>query len=321
MKRSYVSFLAALGLFAALLLRSGAARAGAAEGLRLWGEILVPSLLPFFAAAGLLQRMGLTERLGQLLSPALGRLFRLSGVGCGVFLLGLTGGYPMGAAAAAEAVETGRMGKEEAERLLFFSDNTGPAFAVGAVGTGVFHSASLGLVLWAVHAFTALLLGMWSGRGKTLPPFKERRGSVPALPFAGALTESVRSAVWALLGIGGNVVFFSSLLAVTGSLGFPAGAAAVLAARAGTDGTLLRALFTGALELSAGIGAMAGLPVSPSSLALGSFLLGWGGLCVHFQSLAVTAKAELDLKGRRRGKLLHGVLSAAVTYGAAAIFL
>ena len=77
----------------------------------------------------------------------------------------------------------------------------------------------------------------------------------------------------------------------------------------------------GALELSAGIGAMAGLPVSPSSLALSSFLLGWGGLCVHFQSLAVTAKAGLDLKGRRRGKLLHGVLSAAVTYGAAAIFL
>ena len=47
---------------------------------------------------------------------------------------------------------------------------------------------------------------------------------------------------------------------------------------------------------------------------LGSALLGWGGLCVHFQSAAVTAPADLRLGGRLRGKLLHALLSAAVTW-------
>ena len=315
MRKRVFSFAAALGLFAALLAFSGPAREGAAAGLRLWGELLVPSLLPWFIAAGLLTRLGLTEAAGRLLSPVLGKLLRVSPAGCGVFLLGLAGGYPMGTAAAAEAVKAGQLDKEEAEHLLRFSDNTGPAFAAGALGTGIFHSAGIGLGLWAVHALTALLLGILYGRGRIMPDMPRAETTRPALPFSRAFTAAVQSAVTAILSIGGYVIFFSAMLSVTEKLGFPGRAAERIAAFTGADAAVLRALLTGALELSFGIGAMAGLPLSPASLALGSFLLGWGGLCVHFQAAAVAD--GLDMKGRRRGKLLHGVLSAAITCAAA----
>ena len=321
MRKTVLPYIMAGGLFALLLVYSGPARAGAMQGVRLWGELLVPSLLPYFAAAGLLTRLGLTESVGRVLSPVLGRLFRLSPAGCGVFLLGLAGGYPMGAAAAAEAVEAGRLDKKEAEHLLRFSDNTGPAFAVGALGAGVFRSAGIGLLLWGVHTLSAVLLGIWCSRGRTAPEWSAPGEANRALPVSQALTASVQNAVTALLGIGGYVVFFSALLAVTGELGFPGRAAELAAAHTGADTAMLRALFTGALELSSGIGAMAGLPLTPGALALGAFLLGWGGLCVHFQAMAVTAGAGLELKGRRRGKLLHGILSAAITWLAARFFL
>ena len=94
-----------------------------------------------------------------------------------------------------------------------------------------------------------------------------------------------------------------------------------LGALLGTDPAPLRALFSGALELSGGLGAMAGLPLTPSSLALAAGLLGWGGLCVHLQSAAAIQEAGLRIKGRLWGKLLHGVLSAGLMYAAASLLL
>ena len=43
------------------------------------------------------------------------------------------------------------IGKEEAERLLGFCNNSGPAFIVGAVGAGIFGSPSVGLALYGIH--------------------------------------------------------------------------------------------------------------------------------------------------------------------------
>ena len=58
MKKQRISILGALGLFGSLIVFSAQARAGAEAGLRLWAELLVPSLLPYFAATGLLTFTG-----------------------------------------------------------------------------------------------------------------------------------------------------------------------------------------------------------------------------------------------------------------------
>ena len=318
MRKRILSCAAALALFVLLLLHAPAARAGVLKGWALWTQLLLPSLLPFFVCAGLLTRLGIVSAVGRRLSPLSSRLLGISGTGAGIFLLGLSGGYPLGAASAAEAVRAGSLSREEAERLLRFCDNTGPAFAVGALGAGVFHSAVWGLVLWGIHALSAFILGLWQ-RGDTSTA---SRGAAdePASP-AQAFTASVLAAGTSILSIGGYVLFFSALLGVAGELGFPDGIAVLLQRVAGGELSFYRALLTGALELSSGMGAMAGLPLTPANLALGSFLLGWGGLCVHLQSAAVTAGTGISLRGRLRGKLLHGLLSAVLTYFAAALIL
>ena len=104
------------------------------------------------------------------------------------------------------------------------------------------------------------------------------------------------------------------LLAVGGELGFPDGPAALLSRATGADMSLCRAALAGSLELSGGVGDMAGMGPDPLHLALGSFLLGWGGLCVHFQAAAVTAGTGMRLSRRLRGKLCHGLLSAVLTF-------
>ena len=319
MKKQWVLLLPALGLFGLLTMCSAQARAGAMAGLTLWGTLLVPSLLPFFTAAGLLTRLGLPELLGAFLSPLLGRALHISGTGCSLFLLGLSGGYPLGAVSAGELVREGRLSREEGEHLLCFCDTSGPAFAVGALRVGVFGSAAWGLLLWGVHALSALLIGLLLRPPGAPPPSCRRVLPVPS-PGA-ALTGAVAASVSALLNMGGYVVFFSALLALCGEFGFPSRAAEALAALLGTDAAPLRALLSGALELSSGLGAMASLSPTPAALALAAGLLGWGGLCVHWQSAAAIQEAGLRIKGRLWGKLLHGVLSAGLMYAAASLLL
>ena len=65
---------------------------------------------------------------------------------------------------------------------------------------------------------------------------------------------------------------------------------------------------------------MQGLSLSLPALVLAAFLLGWGGLCVHFQAAAVLSGSGLKMKERLGGKLLHGVLSALLAMALGPIF-
>ena len=47
-------------------------------------------------------------------------------------------------------------GMTEAERLLAFCNNSGPAFILGVVGVGVFGSSRVGLLLYLAHAAASI---------------------------------------------------------------------------------------------------------------------------------------------------------------------
>ena len=69
-------------------------------------------------------------------------------------------------------------------------------------------------------------------------------------------------------------------------------------------------VLTGMLELSGGIAALANLPIALRwKLALASFFLGFGGLCVWMQTQAVLAPAGLSGCGMLLAKLAQGLLA------------
>ena len=144
---NYIALAATLTALGALLLCSQAALESARAGLNLCAQMIVPSLLPFFILSSLLQQLGLPGILGRWLSPVTQRLFGIGGAGASALLLGVTGGYPLGADAVARLRRSGTLTREQAERALAFCNNSGPAFLVGAAGVGVFHSAGYGTLV------------------------------------------------------------------------------------------------------------------------------------------------------------------------------
>lgn len=286
--------------------------------LRLCAELILPSLFPFFVLSLLLSKLGLPAMLGRLLSPAAARLFGVSGTGASALFIGLCGGYPMGAAYIVEMYGNGSIGREEAERLLGFCNNSGPAFIVGAVGAGVFGSASAGLLLYAVHITAAVLAGLLL-RKKSFSPSPPP--PVKPLPFSAALPQAVRQAVSSVLAVCGFVVCFTILAGLMDACGYFSLLSGLLSQLLGTELHFSRALLTGILELGSGVGAMRGLSASPASLALAAGMLGWGGISVQFQTMALLCDTDIKSALHIAGRLLSAVISALLTYFLSAAFL
>jgi len=315
MKKRFSLFVSLL-LFLLAIGEAEAARSGARWGLELCIQLLIPSLLPLFAISSLMSRLGLGNALSQRLGGAMGRLFGVSGAGASAFILGLCGGYPLGAATAAELYADGCISREEGERLLGFCDNTGPAFAVAALGMGAFGSVRTGLFLYVVHLISAVLTGLLlRGKGSESKAAKE----TAPLPFPRAMTAAVNTAGKAMLGVCAWVIVFSALLFALNARGTLDGLAGWLAVTLGWELGFCKALIWSFFELSGAVGLMGGIALSPMKLALAAFALSWGGLCVHFQSLSVCG--ELSPRRRLPGKLLQGLLAAAISYIMSTIFL
>ena len=311
MKR-WIPLIAACAAMAALVLCPEAAADAARDALRLCAEVLIPSLLPFFAVSGLLRVWGLPELLGRLIEPVTRRLWGVGGGCASAFLLGILGGYPLGAAAIGQLRADGAISRDEGERALAFCSNTGPAFLLGAAGMGVFHSRRIGLVLCGTHIVSAALVGtLFAPRVRT--GRASRHSDIAAAAFSDALTESVRQAADGLLSVCAFVVLFSVAAGLLEHIGYLGALAGQLSALTGMELTAAKALFTGLLEIGGGLGAMRGLAPTAGNTALAAFLLGFGGLAVAAQTMAVLG--ESDLTGRRYlpGKLLQGVLAALLT--------
>lgn len=298
--------------FGALALCTRQVIQSAGYALQLCAGLILPTLFPFFVISILLNRVGLPAWLGSLLSPSLGKAFGVSGAGISALFVGLTGGYPMGAAYIADMLDSGHVDSEEAEHLLCFCNNSGPAFILSAVGTGVFQSPKVGLTLYLVHISAAVITGLLLRRGRQAPDCVKVH--VESLNFSAAFPAAVRQAVVSALNVCGFVVCFTVLAGLLDAGGFVSQLCGFISIHTGLELHWCRALFMGILELGSGAGAMQGLSPTPINMALAAAMLGWGGLSVHFQTMALLSESSAKGALHMAGRLMSAAISAVLAY-------
>ena len=116
-----------------LIIFSSTNLSSAKNGLILWANSIVPSLFPFFVATELLTHTNLIYNMGKLLNKFMKPFFNIRGEGCFALIMGIISGYPMGAKISANFRKNNICSKEECERLLSFTNNSGPLFIIGTV--------------------------------------------------------------------------------------------------------------------------------------------------------------------------------------------
>lgn len=311
-----------------LVMYPGDSVSAAKDGLALCINVIIPSLFPFFVLSTLIIRLGLAQRLGKLTEPLMRPLFNVSGICASALVLGFIGGYPVGAQTVISLYDSGSCTKKEAERLLAFCNNSGPAFILGVVGAGIFGSSTAGMLLYFAHFAASICIGIlfrnW-GRKDTGRASAHTNTATPMERFAPVFTESVKSSFQSTISICGFVVFFTVLIKLlfkAGIIPWLAAALAALLSPFGFDAVWAERFLTGLIELSSGVWSLSGAAGEfSSSMAMAAFMLGWAGISVHCQVLSFIGGSGLSVRTYIIGKLLHGVLSAAFVLMLSRIFL
>ncbi len=285
-RRLAVGGFAALGMVL-LILDAKTALAGAAEGVDLCVRSVIPSLFPFFVLSILLTGSLAGGRL-PILRP-LGRLCRIPAGGETLLITGFFGGYPTGAQSIAQAYEAGTISKADAQRMLGFCNNAGPAFLFGIVG--LFFSRGV-WTLWLIHILSALLVGI------LLPGGQQSTAVCKPAPCP-SVSEALQRSLRILATVCGWVILFRVVIHILNRWVlwlFPAEP---------------QVLLTGLLELTNGCCDLSRIPSTAERFVIASLLLSGGGLCVLMQTLSVTR--HLGLGMYFPGKCLQMLLSTGLS--------
>jgi len=314
------SFICIFILF--LLLYSKSNLAAAKSGLLLWANSVLPSLLPFFIATELLGYTNIVPLCGKLLNKLMRPIFNVPGEGAFALLMGIISGYPVGAKIVSNLKEQNLVTPTEAERLIAFTNNSGPLFIVGTVGVGLFYNPSVGLLLFATHILACLTVGLLFRWWKISKEKHHRNNTynIDSSPLSfynlgEILSKSIISSINTALMIGGFVVLFSIIISMLKTSNILSILSNVLEF-IGIPSYLTTSLISGFIEVTNGVSFISNLTSCNIrfQLTLCSFALGFGGFSVLLQVLSITSKAHISIKPYFYGKLLQACLAAIYTY-------
>ena len=305
------------------------------KGLYLWANSVVPSLFPFFVATELLMNTNFVNIIGKFFNKIMKPLFNIRGEGSFGFIMGLISGYPVGAKIACDFRENNICSKEECERLLSFTNNSGPLFIVGTVGISMFGNSIIGLLLLFTHILACITVGIvfrfWKSGSYNIDYKKNNNSNfnkyknVTFSNLGDVLGKSITNSISTILMIGGFVVIFSSLISILKASGILHSLVIILTPIFNflhIDSSFAFGILTGLLEITNGINSISNINIKAISvnIILTAFLLGFGGLSVLLQVLSITSKTDLSIKPYVYGKLLHGILAAFYTFIAIKFF-
>ncbi len=316
MKRFYFVFrLKQLMLYGGLLLlilllifQSNQVITAIQNALLLCYKTVIPSLFPFFVLSGMLTSGSFIKKVAKWLSPLMKPLFHVSGAGALPFAIGIISGYPMGAKMTTELYQRGAVTKEEAMRLLPFTNNSGPLFIIGAVGVGMLNNIKIGIFLYMIHILSALLVGLCFRFYKIENSLENRtssfRSSAPTLTFSEVMSSSVNT----MLLICGFIVFFSAVSACLSPI----------LDRLGSASLYIKSI----LEVTNGAHLITQTDFPAiTTISLLSFIIGFGGICVMLQVAGITTPTSLSLRSYIYGKTLQGILGATLSFFLYPLFL
>lgn len=275
------------------------------NAISLFFEKVFPSLFPFFIATDLLSHTNIINILNTILSPIMKPLFNVSGKGAFPFIMGIISGYPTGAKIVSDFRKNNICTKVECERLLAYTNNSGPLFIIGTVGSSLFLSTEIGILLLITHIFGTLTVGIIFRFYKN--NYYRNENIVDELDidnFSSILTESIFNSFKTTGMIFGFIIMFSiinNILLTSGILKlFPS--------------TIIGSIL-GSCEITNGINYISMIKSSNLTiqLILTSFFLGFGGISVLMQVYSIISKTDLSIKPYILGKLLHGLTSAIYT--------
>lgn len=276
-----ISTLFCICLLLFLLVHPEEAFLSAKDGMSLWLNVMIPTLLPFLILTGILLKAGNIPQLLGPLSPFWKHFFGISPAGAYVLILGFLCGYPMGAKLAHDLYINHQISQREGEYLLTFSCNASPAFIFSYLSQNILEGKipphSLLLILLSADFVCMLFFRFLVYHGNTVSSVKPeyRKKETYQQDSTGVILDvSIMSGFETITRLGGYILIFSLLF--TGFYHY------------WPFCSQNKILLTSPIELTTGLHQIAQSAFSWKIKYITSMTLtAFGGFCVMFQTKSV----------------------------------
>ena len=263
----YIIFPVCISLMIILILKPENISSGIYDGIMICFNILIPSLFPFTVLSVFIINLGILEKFNK--RPVL--------FSCAIFFTSLIGGYPIGAKIIETANKNKVLNNHDADTLLYFCINGGPAFIITAIGKMILNLENIGLYLFSAHFLAAATLFIFNI--KKVQKIKISANTKNQKSLSTKLVESVATASFSMLNICSYVILFS-----------------------GAVKSINSNLIIGLLEVSNGV-------LRNNNLYVISFILGFSGFCIILQIISIGKEFISSVFKLIFYRILHGCFS------------
>ena len=279
------------------------------DAIKIWGTILLPSLLPFFIFTKLLDSLGTVEHISSVFRP-ITNIYKTPQISAYVFFMSILTGYPVGSKLIADLYQKGSISKNEAKRCLSFCSNSGPMFIIGCVGSTMLLCKNMGYIIFLSHILGSLLNGL----------LYRNIHEIQSNPFANKITikqkqtnlsESVMDSIFSIMLVVGMIVLAFIIIEVLNNFHILSLFGDLLSFL-GVKSDISSSIISGFFEVTKGC-----LTVSKATTSLDiktiicSFLISFGGLSTLLQSMAFI-KPICSYKFAFLQKITHAIFSCVI---------
>ena len=264
---------------------------GVRNGIDLCLDVLVPTLYPFMIVTNIFINSGMVDRIPFAVRRIMNYLFRLPGECASVILFSMIGGLPVGARMIRKLYDKKIISMDQGQRMLYFCINPGPAFVISTVGHCMFASKEIGLLIYISLVASSLTVGIIS---RFLNDDNEiiQINNVDAYN-KNVLQSSVSEASKSIISVCSWVIAFSCITEIIEKL-----------CVSDTTKVFLQCI----IEMTNGCRVSA----EHFSVPVIAGVIGFSGLCAHFQIMDSIVAVKLRYKYFLAGRILNG--SIAILY-------
>ena len=249
-------------MFAMLLLIffNEIAKEACVNGMELCMKTVIPSLFPFFCISGAV--VPLFTKKQNRITKLICRVCGMPMGSEGILISGLLGGYPVGAKTVSDSFRNGTIGQKDAERMLAFCSNCGPAFVFGMVSC-LYQRMEPVFALWLIHMASAVTVG-------SILPGKSNTTLLPTNTKSS--NNTIYSAIKGMASVCAWVILFRIMVSFL------------------VEMIPIPAYVYGILEITNGILALNSITSPSLRFLLASVFINFGGICVAMQTASVISK-------------------------------
>ena len=268
----------------------------ASNGISIWANTLLPSLLPFFILTKIVSELNVYESLSKFFGKPIQQIFNTSPKASLIFFISILSGYPIGSKIVADEYKSGRINYTDLHRIITFTSVSGPLFIIGTVGTNMLQNITFGYIIIISHILSAILNGVCY---KNYTPKMQYKYNIQSLKYENknVLICAVKSSIDSILVIGGLVcIFFVGMEAISSLFN-------------------VNPIVQGIIEITKGCYEISISNYSDNiKVVICTGLITFGGFCIHSQAMSFLKDCNVSYKFFFLQKLTQTLFSIIIAY-------